>query len=153
MSPTPKKPTAYDSAPDAHDAIRNALASLPREPAASGFTERVVARAAAHSTSPRVHPVRLRLAAVLAIVLVGGAFFARHRLLETRVHRQRAALLQQHQQLRRELQQLQRRAASAPTLYLSSAPDYDIVLDLEPWLGSPTAQPTAQPAAYSRNRQ
>lgn len=149
MSPTAKNPAANDSAPDIHGAIRNALASLPREPAANGFTKRVVARAAARSASPQSHTMRLRLAAVVAIVLVGGGFFARHRLLETRAHRQRAALLQQHQQLRRELQQLQRRAASAPTLYLSSAPDYDIVLDLEPWLGSPTAQP----AAYNRNRQ
>jgi hypothetical protein len=126
------------------DSIRDALQALPRVRAADDFTDRVAARWAATPPGGRRRPrswPRLAAAAVLLAVVGAGVLHERGRL---EARQRRAVLQQQQEELRRDLDRLRARAASPPTLYLGATADYDVVLDLGPWM-----EPGPQPAAYA----
>jgi hypothetical protein len=128
------------------DPIREALRSLPRERASADFTNRLVARleTATPAWPKRSGWQRLAAAATLILVVAAG-MFVHERVQERRELDRRLALEQRHDELRRELAALRRQVTDAPTLYLGATSDYDIVLDLEPWL----EKGAVLPAAYS----
>lgn len=130
------------------DPVRDALRALPRERASADFTARVVECIEAPKVvSPR-RPgwPRLATAAAAALILsLTAGMLVHDRLQARRELDQRLALEFRHEELRRELAALRRQVADPPTLYLGATSQYDIVLDLGPWL----EQGTVRPASYS----
>lgn len=128
------------------DPIREALHGLPREQASAGFTARLVRRLETTPTPRRFARRRWRVAAAAALLLGMTAGAVIHERLESRraTHRRLALELRQ-EELRRELAKLRRQVTEPPTLYLGSTSDYDVVLDLGPWL----QESSVRPAAYS----
>jgi hypothetical protein len=131
-----------------HDDIRQALSRLPRCEASADFNRRLADRLdrRGHRTSPWQ---RLAAAALLVILASAGILLSARSRSHHEQERRRAALERRHQELRRDLAALRERAARTPTLYLGSASDLDLVLDLEPWMQQPLA---VQPAAYTGSR-
>ena len=132
-----------------HDPLRDALRRLPRVHASEGFTRGVLNRA---RTVERRSPLRAprrwpRLATAVATLtaLVIGAFVISDQLERRAYERRRAALQQQHDELRRELAEIRQRATRPARLYVDSAPDVDLVVDLDGWM---TPVRAVQPAAY-----
>lgn len=131
------------------DPIREALRRLPRVTASTGFNRRLLDRTG--TRPPQRAPAWLRLAAAAAVLtaVVGGLLFTQQRNQRIEFQRQRAALLQRHEELRLELAEIRKRAVRPSRLYLGSASDVDLVLDLEPWM---QPQPSTLPAAYNPSR-
>ena len=137
-----------DPTEDAQDPIRQALRLLPRSPASEDFNRRLVDRLGRRKR--RTPPWQGLAAAALLVTLAGGGVAPTERTLRHREQeRRRAALELRQQELRRDLAALRERAARTPTLYLGSASDLDLVLDLESWMQQPLA---VQPAAYDGSR-
>jgi hypothetical protein len=133
---------------DAQDPIRQALRQLPRSPASGDFNRRLQDRLGRRKR--RTPPWQRLAAAALLVTLAGGGIALTERALRQREQeRRRAALELRQQELRRDLAALRERAARPPTLYLGSASDLDLVLDLEPWMQQPLR---VQPAAYNGSR-
>ncbi|MCZ6727765.1 MAG: hypothetical protein O7A98_10505 [Acidobacteria bacterium] len=134
---------------DSSDQLREALRNLPRELASADFTQRLLVRRATEISTPkRASWPRLAAAATLTLVVVGG-FYLRHESQALEARRHREALQQRRLELELELAELRQRVAETPTLYLGTTEDFDLVLDLAPWMD----QPSVQPAAYNAARQ
>ena len=134
---------------DAGDRLRDALRNLPRERASADFTERLLARSATESSAAtRASWPRLAAAATITLLIVGG-FYLRQESEALEARRHREVLQQRRLELELELAQLRQRVAETPTLYLGTTEDFDLVLDLAPWMD----QPAVQPAAYNTSRQ
>lgn len=129
------------------DPIREALQQLPRTAASDDFSRRLLERLGRRERRP-AWPLRVAAALLLVAVATGLSLVHRH---NQRLEReeQRAAIERRHQELRRDLADLRERAARSPKLYLGSASDFDLVLDLEPWMEQPLA---IRPAAYTGAR-
>ena len=132
------------------DPLTQALRALPRERASEDFARRLLEQTAAGPTprSRQIARSRWVAAAVLVLAVLGG-FYAREQLRELETRNQRRALLERHLELRRELAELQERVSEPPTLYVGAASDFDVVVNLGPWL----EQAAVQPAAYTTGRQ
>jgi hypothetical protein len=131
------------------DPLRQALRTLPRERASADFTRRLLARTtvatAAYPPHRSVWP-RLAAAATLALALLGGLYVHRqNKALEAK--NQRQALQLRHLELRRELAELRARVSEPPTLYVGAARDFDVVVELGPWIDDVSLQPGVYPAA------
>ena len=131
------------------DPIREALRQLPRIKASTNFNARLFARADRPRARPTLAWRRLIAAAVLLGVISGGLFLTHQHSRRLDYHRRRAAIERHHEDLRRELAEVRERAARSPRLYLGTASDVDLVLDLEPWMQQPVS---AQPASYANPR-
>lgn len=130
------------------DPVRDALRALPRERASAGFTARVVDCLQSPTASParRSGWPRLAAAAAVAVIISLTAGTLVHNQLQARRELdQRLALELRHEELRRELAALRRQVADPPTLYLGATSEYDVVLDLGPWM----EHGAVQPASYS----
>lgn len=147
-----------------HDAIREALRSLPRTRADDDFTERVLERIEGRGglRRPRV-PVAVRwaTAATLAAAAVlagsiswsgaaGGRAAERER--RTRIE----ALEAERLRLAAELEEIRRLASSlrepAPVLYLGGDDEVDLVIDLDRLAQERPAGTGATPTAYRGRR-
>jgi hypothetical protein len=132
------------------DPIQRALAELPRLQAGPGFTDEVLARAAAPAPGRgRLAPVGI----VACFLLAGGlaaAFPAWHQARLRGEQRARVEALQrEHRELERELRALRRLAAEhSPVVYLGGDESVDLVLDLDSLAGAVPAS-GARPAGYS----
>jgi hypothetical protein len=137
--------TRDDTGP--RDPIGAALAALPKTRASADFNRRLTERLAA-AEAPRRRPrraLRWQLATATALLLAVVAFaMLRQHELGVEARQRRDALELRHAELRRELEDLRARAASSPTLYLGTTDDFDVVLDLGPWM-----EAGPQPAAYA----
>lgn len=135
--------------PGPRDPIREALADLPRARASREFTDRLAERWAAEGplrARRRRSRLRLALAAGLLLIVAATAGLLRYRS-HLEAQSRRAALQRQHDEIQRELEALRARVADRPTLYLGAADDFDVVLDLGPWM-----EPGVQPASYTVSR-
>jgi len=143
------------------DPLRGALHSLPRVPAAEGFTERVLAAAdtaAEKAALPRRPLARRRLAAAaaLAVLVLAGAVAVPTFHAERAARHERQARIQgfeaERQRLAAELEEIRRLAATPPAdppvLYLGGDEDVDLVLDLGRLADLHPGGTGATPAAY-----
>jgi hypothetical protein len=100
------------------------------------------------SAVARVSWPRLGAAATLILIVAGGLYLRSDgQAIEARRHRE--ALQQRRLELELELAELRRRASETPILYLGTTKDFELVLDLAPWID----QPSVQPATYTATRQ
>jgi len=132
------------------ETISEALRELPRIETSPDFTRRLVARAenAESERTGTTHGWRLAAAAALVVALFGGYYLQQHNKAQRAIE-ERQALVERQEELRRDLEEIRARVATAPTLYVGTARNVDVVLDLEPWIG----QPAVRPASYTPNRQ
>ena len=131
------------------DPIREALRQLPRVTASPSFNRRLLERAGAPTTRRVLAWPRLVAATLLLATTAAGLYLVLERNQRLDQERQRATLERRHDELRRELAEIRERAVRSPRLYLGTASDVDLVLDLEPWMNQPSA---AQPVAYANSR-
>lgn len=145
-----------------HDAIREALRSLPRARADDDFTERVLERIDGGRRLPRV-PAAVRwaaaatlAAAVLFAVSVSWPGAAGERSGERERRARIEALEAERLRLAAELEEIRRLASSlrepAPVLYLGGDDDVDLVIDLDRLARERPAGTGATPAAYRGRR-
>jgi len=135
--------------------LNEMLSSLPAERAATGFTQRVLARLDASERRPEPFLSRrwlLASTACAAIVLALGALWLREGKTSTEMHaaQAREALAEiraEHARLRQEFQSLSTPAASPDEglVYIGGNENVDLVVDPE---RVPPAPSTATPAAY-----
>ena len=126
------------------------LAELPREPASSGFSRRVLASLDAPAR-PYGRRVRLLAAAATAAALAVGIWLVPRSAPEPPAA-ETLALEEEHRRLMQELETLKaslRQSQPPPVLYLGGDERLDLVLDLGPvWQAEPSVD--VRPAAYGR---
>ncbi len=122
--------------PGADQQLSDAIRQLPTRGASPGFTRRVLNDLdRGRRRSPRLR--FLIVAAAAALLLAIGLQTARVRDASRaeRLAAQARSLRAEHETLRRELEQLQRLAdEAAPVLYLGATDQFDLVLDLRPYV-------------------
>ena len=140
---------------DADERLSRALRDLPQSAASTGFTRRVLRELEAAPQRQRSR-LRLRLgltALAAALIVALGVQLTRNTPSQSqRLEARAQSLRTESERLRDELQRLQRLAEeTAPVLYLGQTEQFDLVLDLRPYMDQ--ARPNGYAAAkFSEDR-
>lgn len=140
--------------PSADERLSQALRDLPSTSASAGFTRRVLRDLEAPARRTRRLQLRLAFTALAAALLVAlGVQLTRESPSEAELLQARArSLRSESQRLRDEIHRLQRLAEeTAPVLYLDETRQFDLVLDLRPYMEQ-TRPAGYAPAALTEER-
>lgn len=110
-----------------HEELSELLRSLPRQPASTGFTTRVVAKA----RDRRIRRPQWKFVTATMVVVVVVLSIAGVRISERNERARLNELRQEQAEIRKELNQLKEISRDAePVVYIGTSGSYDVVMDV-----------------------